>query len=358
MLLGVIASIPSSRAENINLIQNGSFEQPQINQAWGLYTGVPSWRDGTFGGMLEIWNAPAMGLQAPDGNQILELNSTGQHEIKQDVIVTPNTNYLLSYWHKKRNSIEESSTFGVDGTDYEIAYSQCITDNFDWNLCQLEFNSEDNYMITVIISPDTAGSMGNLIDNVSLIELPGPTPTETLEPTPTITEPTIEPTSSGSPTQTPEPTILPSETVVSPSGDPSPTQSTLVPEPSFSDSPTMQPTLIVPSDSPPTVIEEPTEAPVEQQTINIIPEGYLMLENGVVLEKDVVESLQIFESPKELLVTIFVNPAKAFKALQNIGADLPPKKRKKAQQAVFPVIIVGQIVASTTSFLVQRRVGK
>lgn len=346
-----------SKAETNNLIQNPSFEEPIVNKSWGLYFKVPGWRDGTFGGILEIWDAPSMGLNAPDGNQILELNSTGQHEIKQDVIVKPNTNYIFSYWHKKRVSANESTTVGIDNPDREIAQYLCTTDNFDWNLCQFEFNSQDSYMITVIILPNTVGVMGNLIDNVSLIEIPGPEPTETIEPTPTETvEPTptetLEPTptetetSSGSPTPTVEPSVLPS-----PSDDPSPSLSTAVPEPSYSESLATQPEIIVPSPTPPTQEEEPT-AP----EVSIIPEDSVMLENGVILKKDVAESLQILDSPKAIIAAIFTNPTKIFKALGNVGADMPPKKRKKAQTVVFPVIIVSSVIAGTTNILTRGRV--
>ena len=80
--------------------------------------------------------------------------------------------------------------------------------------------------------------------------------------------------------------------------------------------------------------------------------------NGVVLTAEIADAIEIFKSPAEILNTLFKNPGKALKALGNVGADLPPKKRKKAQQAVFPMIIVGQIAASTTMTLMQRRVGR
>lgn len=366
LLIPILFFIPvfftPTEAEPTNLIQNPSFEEPIVIKPWRLYFKVPGWRDGTLGEILEIWDAPSMGLNAPDGNQILELNSTGQHEIKQDVIVKPNTNYIFSYWHKKRISASESTTVGIDNPDREIAQYLCATDNFDWNLCQFEFNSEDSYMITVIILPNTVGSMGNLIDNVSLIEVPGPTPTETIEPTPTPTEPaetptptvtesTPEPTNSGSPTESPEPT----QTPIEPSPYPSPTQTWASPEPSVLPSETSLPTLIAPSEiiSPSsTEIIEPSEVPID-----IIPEEvkYVTLDNGVVLEENVAAAVILLQDPKELFKTVFTNPGKAIKALFQVGKDLPPKKRKTAQRVVFPTLIVSSIISNVSASLLQRR---
>lgn len=235
------------------------------------------------------------------------------------------------------------------------------------------------------------GSMVFVSDECPVEPTPSPTPTEPTEtPTPTATESTPEPTNSDNQTQSPEPTISPSETVVPPSDGPSPSPSTVDPEPSFSESPTTQPTLIAPTKTPspsesvtnitPDVLpNDTTEEKVNELIENLQPgeavsaEAFaesgldyedlppdtpIELPNGVVLTAEIADAIEIFESPAEILNTVFKNPGKALKALGNVGADLPPKKRKKAQQAVFPMIIVGQIAASTTMTLMQRRVGR
>jgi hypothetical protein len=220
-------------------------------------------------------------------------------------------------------------------------------------------------------------------------EEPTPTPTKPTEtPTPTITESTPEPTNSDNQTESPEPTIVPSGTAVPPSDGPSPSPSTVDPEPSFSESPTTQPTLIVPTETPlpsksvrditPDILpNDTTEEKINQLIEDLSPgeavsfEAFaesgldyedlppntpIELENGVILTAEIADAIEIFENPTEVLSVVFTNPGKALKAFANIGADLPPKKRKKAQQAVFPMIIVGQIAASTTMTLMQRRV--
>lgn len=275
-------------------------------------------------------------------------------------------------------------TGGLDA----LYYFKIRSDN-DTDAIYSEFSNEVEVFVE---SPKIKCWDNSLVFNIfDCSEEPSPTPTESTEtPTPTPTELTPEPTNSDSPTQSPEPTIVPSPTVVPPSNDPSPSQSTYEPEPSFSQTPTMQPSIVVPSDLPSpsesvtdvtndVVPNDTTEEKVNQLIENLSPgeavsaeafaesgldysdlppETPVELPNGVVLTAEIADAIQIFESPAEILGTVFTDPGKALKALGNVGADLPPKKRKKAQRAVFPMIIVGQIAASTTMTLMQRRVGR
>jgi hypothetical protein len=64
--------------------------------------------------------------------------------------------------------------------------------------------------------------------------------------------------------------------------------------------------------------------------------------------------LNIFDSPQKFVASIFVHPGKTLKALSNVGADLPPKVRKKAQKVVISAIIVVQVVGNAVSAVLQR----
>lgn len=70
----------------------------------------------------------------------------------------------------------------------------------------------------------------------------------------------------------------------------------------------------------------------------------MILENGVVLSAGVVDALQSLEDPTELLSDLFSDPGKVFTALSNIGADMTPEDRKKAQTAVVAAIFTGAAV--------------
>lgn len=192
-----------------------------------------------------------------------------------------------------------------------------------------------------------------------------PTPEPTVEPTPTPTpEPTLtptpEPTVTPEPTPSPEPTLEPSPT---PSETVSPTP-TPVPSPSQSKTevPVVVPTL-TPEPTPSTpeeVIQEPTPSPTPEPTLDPSPsptpsaeptlESTVTLENGVVLPVDVAEALEVFNSPSAFLAAVITDPGKVVKAFFNIGADMTPEKRKKAQQGTVAVVLVGQVIVGGVAY--------
>jgi hypothetical protein len=76
------------------------------------------------------------------------------------------------------------------------------------------------------------------------------------------------------------------------------------------------------------------------------PTQPIMLENGVILEAQVADAIEIFENVDELLATIFDNPAKALMAAANIGADMTPIEREESQSVVVGAIVVANIASS------------
>ena len=198
-----------------------------------------------------------------------------------------------------------------------------------------------------------------------------PTPTEIPSPTPTP-EPTLEP----EPTPEPTPTPSPSESLIAP---PEPI---LEPVPSFSPDPvvSVEPTL----DPEPTPIPEPTqsESPSPEPTLEPVqevvqvpdtaeellaelelgeavsfedflasgldyedlpPDTPITLENGVILTAEVADAIEIFDTPTELLSTVFSDPGKALKALRNVGADMTEEERETSQNTVVAAVIVTQV---------------
>jgi len=85
------------------------------------------------------------------------------------------------------------------------------------------------------------------------------------------------------------------------------------------------------------------------------PDQLITLDNGVVLTAEIADALEIFESPSEILETIFIDPRKAFKAISNVGADLPADVRKTAQQGTVAVILVGQVIVGGVTASIARR---
>jgi hypothetical protein len=142
---------------------------------------------------------------------------------------------------------------------------------------------------------------------------------------------------------------------VEPALDPEPTP---VPEPTQSESPSPEPTLEpvqevvqVPDTAEELLAElEPGEAVSFEDFLasgldyeDLPPDTPITLENGVILTAEVADAIEIFDTPAELLSTIFSNPSKALKALQNVGADMTEEERETSQNTVVAAVIVTQV---------------
>jgi hypothetical protein len=218
---------------------------------------------------------------------------------------------------------------------------------------------------------------------------PSPSPTQTIQPTPTTSpEPTIEPSPSETTQITPSPS--PSEPSLTTSPSPTPIFSktpepvvgpTLTPQPSAS-SPVVNPTpseFPTPLDSPlpsnsatpenTPSINDTTDVKVQSILDNLVPgeavttgsldalgltyadlppETPVSLPNGVVLTAKVADAIQIFNSPSAVVSAIFTDPGKALTAIANIGADMTPKVRKQSQKVVVASIIAAQVLSTTS----------
>jgi hypothetical protein len=215
----------------------------------------------------------------------------------------------------------------------------------------------------------------------TITEAPEPEPTIT--PTPeTTTEPEPEPTESEAPStdepyeptdppvdadyplepepqesETPEPSTQTPEVIVPPLNPPrlpdlsqevEPTQPTATPtqqpEPILQETPVE----IQPSLEPALEIEPETSVALEEET-EVLPVGFVLLENGVVLEERVVDALNLFNNPLELFSTLLVDPSKVLLALSNLGADMSPEVRETSQKVVVTAIIVSQIIGMSVA---------
>jgi hypothetical protein len=212
---------------------------------------------------------------------------------------------------------------------------------------------------------------------------PEATESPTAEPTPEATQ-IVEPTATSEPTTVVEATPIPETTPT-----PTPTQSQALPiqPPSPEVETTAEPEQSNDSSQlPPEPTLEPTTAEVTQEVIDdaladgvltdderelvadallaeflgeaitfealqesrldyqdLPPETPVTLENGVVLTAEIADAIEIFDSGAEVLATILENPAKAIKALLNVGADMTQEERETAQNTVVAAVVVTQV---------------
>jgi hypothetical protein len=73
------------------------------------------------------------------------------------------------------------------------------------------------------------------------------------------------------------------------------------------------------------------------------PNTPITLENGVILTAEVADAIEIFDTPAELISTIFSDPGKALKALRHVGADMTEEEREISQNTVVAAVIVTQV---------------
>jgi hypothetical protein len=122
---------------------------------------------------------------------------------------------------------------------------------------------------------------------------------------------------------------------IEPALDPEPTP---VPEPTQSQSPSPEP------------VQESVQVLTYEDFIasgldysDLPPDTLVTLENGVILTAEIADAIEIFNTPAELLSTIFSDPGKALKALRHVGADMTEEEREISQNTVVAAVIVTQL---------------
>lgn len=117
----------AATAHATNLVDNGSFEEPNIGTGYGTFnptTGVPGWQSNGSG--IEIDYSALFGAPAYSGTQSLEVNAYYPENVYQTVTgLIPGETYLLSWAYGDRpdSGDEEMQVyFGGDlvATDYDL----------------------------------------------------------------------------------------------------------------------------------------------------------------------------------------------------------------------------------------------
>lgn len=187
------------------------------------------------------------------------------------------------------------------------------------------------------------------------VPAPDPLPEPVSEPEPVVESPPEPAVEAPLPVEEPPPAV--DETTV-PESQPEP-----APEPETAPEQTSEPSPVEPQEEsldnvvpesyqpsePPVVIVAPS---VAQQVVQLTPDTDLTalppdtpvaLENGVVVTAEVAIAVELLQNPGELLATVFTDPMAALAALSNVGADLPPEVREKAEDVIVSAVIAGNI---------------
>ena len=167
----------ASFASNASLIINGGFEAPVLNKPWAHLSAsaVPGWS--TYNNQqIEIW-----GTQGPsfEGAQHLELNSNGNgpFSIWQDISTLDSVWYSLSFAANRRTDQSGPQEFKVlvfDANDLSnMILTSLVTSPNGWQVFSFRFQAASDLTRIQFTSVLPTGTMGNFIDDVSVVPAPG-----------------------------------------------------------------------------------------------------------------------------------------------------------------------------------------
>ena len=75
----------------------------------------------------------------------------------------------------------------------------------------------------------------------------------------------------------------------------------------------------------------------------------VVLDNGVQLTQEQAVAVALLQDPAALLQELFTNPAEAFAALGQVGADMSPEVREQSKKVVISAVIAGNIATQAAA---------
>ena len=170
--LGILAAgLALATPATANLIENGSFENPNVTTGtWQFFTSdqVAGWT----GSNIEIWESGFNGVNAYEGNQFAELNAhpdmDGPFGIYQTIDTTIGQTYDLSFAYRARQSNSESFMLSLisNGNSTDSLLNDHVTSG--WSIFSGSFiaNALETTIKFTSVSPD--GTIGNFLDDVKV----------------------------------------------------------------------------------------------------------------------------------------------------------------------------------------------
>jgi hypothetical protein len=162
LVAAVAASVPAFASTN--LIVNGSFEDTSVaNGKWDIFSSMTGWGVGPRG--VEIRNNVAGFAQ--DGNNFVELDTTKNSHIFQDVQTIVGQTYNLTFWYSPRVGVSEGSNAIVaswNGSKFKVSGESASTSWIKVSYSVIG-TGHDHLSFNAAGKSD---SFGGSLDNVSL----------------------------------------------------------------------------------------------------------------------------------------------------------------------------------------------
>lgn len=173
-IAAALLPLAASAAENLvaNLVADGSFEDyAQARNTWSIYTSGDDWSTGAKG--VEVRNAVAG--TAADGLNFVELDTTQNSSIFQDIDTVAGEQYLLSFSYSNRTGVSLASnglswSFGsFSGAAPELAYNS--SGNNQWSTFTVEVTATSSLTRLSFSATGISDSYGSSLDHVQLFAL-------------------------------------------------------------------------------------------------------------------------------------------------------------------------------------------
>jgi len=171
LLLVFMCAVPVHAS---NIVINPSFETPLIpNGSFSLFSSIPGWNLAS-GPSIEIQNHVA---GSPfDGNQFVELDSTGESAIFQDLATLPGTAYQLSFAFSPRPGVAVNSLQVLwAGTPVTTINSSGVgLPDTSWTVYTFNLTATAATTRLQFSGLGPSDSLGEYVDAVSVSDVPEP----------------------------------------------------------------------------------------------------------------------------------------------------------------------------------------
>ena len=162
----------SLRASNI--VVNGSFEDPALpNGSWSLFTTIPGWSLAS-GPYIEVQNHVTG--DPYDGNQFVELDSTAESAIFQDLSTVAGVQYYLSFAFSARPGVPVN-IMGVswDGSPVTtVSADGSALSNTSWTVYSFTVAATQSTTRLQFSGLGPSDGLGEYLDAVSVQQTPEP----------------------------------------------------------------------------------------------------------------------------------------------------------------------------------------
>jgi hypothetical protein len=196
LLIGLLAGfllVGIAGLANANLINNASFETPEVTNAthWQQFTAIDDWA--LIGTIVEYQEDPLNGWSAAEGDQWVELDGNAEDYtlLSQGWASTPGITYEVSFAFSARPGTPEAdnilyygagsgSLFSFNATTpLSISADGTLLNTTDWNYYSFQFTafgglSSITFADGSFVDTSLSNGLGSFIDDITVRAVPEP----------------------------------------------------------------------------------------------------------------------------------------------------------------------------------------